>query len=44
MQTVKLELSLDLAALSQSFNQPLEKSARELMTLELYQNQMEVKR
>ena len=36
MQTFKLELSPDLAALLQSFNQPLEQSARELMTLELY--------
>lgn len=36
MQTFRLELSSDLAALLQGFNQPLEQSARELMTLELY--------
>jgi predicted HTH domain antitoxin len=36
MQTLKLDLPQDLAALLQGFNQPLEQSARELMVLELY--------
>ncbi len=38
MTPLKLELSPDLAALSQGFNQPLEQLARELITLELFQN------
>ena len=36
MQTLKLELPQDLAALLQGLNQPLERAARELMVLELY--------
>ena len=36
MQTLKLDLPQELAALLQGFNQPLEQSARELMVLELY--------
>lgn len=36
MQTLKLDLPQDLAALLQGFNQPLEQFARELMVLELY--------
>ena len=36
MQTLRLELPQDLAALLQGLNQPLERSARELMVLELY--------
>ena len=34
--TLELDLPPDLAALLQGFNQPLERSARELMVLELY--------
>ena len=36
MNTVTLSLENDFAALLQSFNQPLNQSARELMALELY--------
>ena len=36
MQTLKLDLPQDLAALLQGFNQPLEQSVRELIVLELY--------
>lgn len=36
MSTFKLEVDEDLTALLQGLNQPLERSARELMVLELY--------